>query len=51
MPQNVNEEKFAPLVMQPYNASKVTTEGEDNQTPRQISATKVTLPSLINAKT
>lgn len=32
MAQNATEEKFAPLVMMPYNASKVTTEGEDNQT-------------------
>lgn len=32
MAQNAKEEKFAPLVMKPYNASEVTTEGEDNQT-------------------
>lgn len=32
MAQNATEEKFAPLVMKRYNASKVTTESEDNQT-------------------
>lgn len=32
MAQNATEEKFAPLAMKRYNASKVTTEGEDNQT-------------------
>lgn len=52
MGQNATEEKFAPLVMKRYNASKVTTEGEDNQTDAPSEKrNKKSYFSLINAKT